>query len=222
MDASLATKQGLEKVLQTQLPSPPAWKLSTTEVEAQVCMQYPNFCSIQLPQVQILVDTLHNRNLLARLTSDVKYGFFPPYKFTLVRAGDSFHEKKQHTETRLPWQRGDWVWSSKFSCRQLDPKSKTHKVVSLMINRPLGKKIKKSEGPIALFSAREPLQELRDHLLLEFGKLLREKSDSYDTFLRFCGSAQLHHLEKQRTKVEAQMVDIYETWIKSFQQRTLT
>jgi len=216
MDASLDTQQGLEKAFLTLLPAPPTWKLSTTDVEAQVCWQYPNFASIQLPQVQIVVLSLHNRGLLGRLTDDAKHGFFPPYKFTLVRPGDPFHEKKQHTETRLPWSKGDWVWSSKFGCRQLDAKSKTYKSAVLMMNRPIGKKIKKTEGPVALFSAREPLQDLRDHLFLEFGKLLREKTDSYDIFLRFCGIAQLHHLEKQRKKVEAQMVDIYETWTRSF------
>lgn len=220
MDATLDTLRGIEKNLRAVLPKPPSWELVTNDVDAQICFQYPTFTGSPQPQIQIKVDALHDKNLLARLTSDPKHGFSPPFKFTLIRAGDAFHEKKQ-TETRFAWSKGDWVWSPKFSCRQLDAKTKTLKNVSMRIDMPLGKKTKKVSEFIVLFRERESLNEFRSHLRVQFEKLLQEKADSYATFLRYCGLAQLHHIDKQRKKIEAQMVDVYETWTKSFPDKVL-
>lgn len=216
MDATLNTLRGIEKNLQSPLPAPPVWKLISSDVDAQVCLQYPSFTGSQQPQIQIKVDSLHNKNLLAQLTNDPKFGFFPPFKFTLIRAADPFHDKKHHTETRLAWSKGDWVWSPKFNCRQADRKTKVLKNVSIRIDTPLGKKTNKVSEFQVLFRAKESLCELRNHLWVEFGKLLQEKTESYESFLRYCGVAQLHHIDKQRKKIEAQMVDIYESWVKSY------
>jgi hypothetical protein len=215
MDATLNTLRGIEKSIQTPLPAPPIWDLSTTDVDAQVCLQYPTFTGSQTPQIQFKVNALHNKNLLAQLAGDPKQGFSPPYKFTLIRAGDPFHDKKQHTETRRAWSKGDWAWSPKFNCRQKD------KNVSLRIDSTSRKNVKKVAEFQALFQARESLHELRNHLWVEFGKLLQEKTASYENFLSYCGLAQLHHIDKQRKKVESHMVDVYESWTNTFSNKVL-
>lgn len=235
MDATLTTIHGIDKALQTSLPTPPIWKLvvetttgaSKGDVEADVIFKYPSFKGSNQPLVVFKVHTIYNPSLLQKLIGDSKSGFHPPYQFTLVRGNDPYFDKKKHTDAKNSWGKGDWIWSPKFSCNQLDTKTSAFRTVSLRVDSLITQKVKKKKTKLiaidrvaTTMASQEAMIELKELLRLQFVKLLVEKVDTYEKFLYYCGLCQLQFLDKQRKRVEAQMVDTYQSWTLAFPDRS--
>lgn len=223
MDATLSVIHGLQKIIKEPIPAAPVWKFNAADIGADIVFKYPSFKGSIHPQILFKVHTVDDNQLIRKLSSTTK-GFCPPYQFTLIKADEAYRDKS-HAEDSHAWSKGSWVWSSKFSCQQWDAKSKAFKPVSLKTESLITKKGKKKTKLLVdtvaeIFEAQEGLSELKNTLWIEFSKMLADKTDmrsySYQRFLYYCGHAQIHHLEKQKKKVEAQMADTYESWIRAF------
>lgn len=218
MDASLTTIQGLEHHLKLTLPSEPVWAISTSQLEGFLKFRYPTSKSSFRPTIELCAKEILDSALLNELANDPKTGFFPPYTFALVSAQEPFKDRK-HVDVKQPWSRPEWAWAPEFSCRRYMPKKSGYHAVSLRIDDPLKIKNSKSKTTtmlMQLLKIRRALDSLKDSLWIEWQNLAVKNADSYQNFLKYCGLAYILHLNKQRQKVENQMVDAYEAWTKSY------